>query len=355
MVLGQVSAGAEPARFQYTEVHMGVQTRLVLRAPTAAKAERAAQAAFRRIEQLESAMSDYRASSELMRLCAGAGQGPVAVSRDLFRVLARCRQLSERSDGAFDATVGPVVGLWRKARKDGRLPPVADLEAARRLVGWREVELDAVRRTVSLKRPGMKLDLGGIAKGYACDAALAELRRLGLPRAMVEMGGDIAVGAPPPGRRGWRVAIPNASGPDAEQELANCAVSTSGDVEQFVEFAGVRYSHIVDPHTGLGLTTRIAVTVIAPSGELSDGLSTAISVLGPDAGRRLAQRYSGVRCYIRTQAPGASPVGETQLVAPASRGQQAQAAAPASRGQQAQAAAPASRGQQAQAVAPASR
>ncbi len=297
LTVGRAWVGATPTRFQYTEVHMGVQTRIVLYADGEAEAERAAASAFRRIAQLEDVMSDYRPSSELMRMCARAGQGPVPVSRDLFQVLLRCRELWERSDGAFDPTVGPIVALWRQARKSGRLPAEPDLEAARRLVGFRNVTLDARHRTVALAVPGMKLDLGGIAKGLACDAALAEVRRHGIRRAMVEMGGDIVVGARPPGMRGWRIAVPVAG---SVMELTDCAVSTSGDVEQFVEFAGVRYSHIVDPHTGLGLTRRIAVTVIAPRGELSDGLSTAISVMGEEAGKRLVERYPGVRCYVRT-------------------------------------------------------
>lgn len=303
---GPACAGFVPARFQYTEVHMGMQTRIVLYADREALAEKAARAAFRRIAQLEDVMSDYRASSELMRLCARAGQGPVPVSRDLFGVLLRSRELWARSDGAFDPTVGPLVALWRKARRDRQLPALSDLEAARRLVGFQHVALDPHRRTVTLATPGMKLDLGGIAKGYACDAALAEIARHGVRSAMIEMGGDIVVGAAPPGTTGWRIAIPNAG---AVMPLSRCAVSTSGDTEQFVEFAGVRYSHILDPHTGLGLTNRISVTVIAPMGELSDGLSTAISVLGSEAGRRLAERYRGVRCFITTAAgePVASP------------------------------------------------
>lgn len=296
---GPAWAGSVPARFQYTEVHMGVQTRIVLYADSQARAESAASAAFRRIARLDDTMSDYRASSELMRLCARAGQGPVKVSPDLFRVLLRCDELHERSGGAFDPTVGPIVALWRTARKTGRLPPVAELESARALVGWSNVDLERRRRTVTLKRPGMRLDLGGVAKGYACDAALAEIRRHGIRSAMIEMGGDIVLGARPPDLRGWRIDVPNAA---EVMELSNCAVSTSGDAEQYVEFAGVRYSHIVDPRTGLGLTSRISVTVIAPRGELSDGLSTAISVMGRDAGLRLAARYPGVRVFMRAPA-----------------------------------------------------
>ena len=148
----------------------------------------------------------------------------------------------------------------------------------------------------------MRLDLGGIAKGYAEDDALRAMRRFGVRSALIEMGGDIVAGDPPPGRPGWRVEV-SAAGPEAPDRIitvANCAVSSSGDTEQFVEIDGKRYSHIVDPRTGVGLTDRIAVTVVARRGRISDGLSTAVSVLGAAAGSRLLDAYRGATASIRT-------------------------------------------------------
>jgi thiamine biosynthesis lipoprotein len=279
---------------------MGMQARVVVYAPDEPRARRAASAAFRRIGALDAALSDYRRESELMRLCDHAGKGPVKVSADLFRVLSRAQELAKWSDGAFDVTCGPVVALWRQARRTGRLPSDADRQAALKLVGWRNVVLHPTRREVELKMPGMRLDMGGIAKGYACDAAMKEIRWYGLRRAMVEMGGDLVVGDPPPGKPGWAIEIPNADDPlDRLQYLSGMAVSTSGDTEQWVEIGGKRYSHIVDPRTGMGLTSRTAVTVIARRGEISDGLSTALSVLGEDAGRELARRFGALSVYTR--------------------------------------------------------
>jgi len=150
----------------------------------------------------------------------------------------------------------------------------------------------------------MQLDLGGIAKGYACDEAIRTLKANGIKSALVEMGGDIVVSGPPPGKKGWEIEIANADAARSLDKprmlaLSNSAVSSSGDTEQFVEIGGKRYSHIVDPRTGLGLTDRIAVTVVAPNGVTSDGLSTAISVLGDKKGRALANTYPGVSVYIR--------------------------------------------------------
>ncbi len=291
-------SSAAPERYQYTEVHMGVQTRVVLWAEGPAVAESAARAAFNRIEQLDSAMSDYRVDSELNRLSAKAGGPAMKISRDLFAVLALSCDLARRSSGAFDPTVGPLVRLWRTARRSGRLPEAAALKAARAASGWRMMILDAHARTARLARPGMKLDLGGIAKGYACQKAVQAVAQQGVRSCLVEMGGDVALGAAPPGERGWRVEIPNAPEPQRMQMLSNCAVPTSGDTEQYVEIGGKRYSHIVDPRTGTGLTSRIAVTVIAPDGGLSDSLSTAVSVLGEAQGRKLCTQFKGVRLFL---------------------------------------------------------
>jgi thiamine biosynthesis lipoprotein len=153
----------------------------------------------------------------------------------------------------------------------------------------------------------MRLDLGGIAKGYACDEAIRVLKKYGIGSAMVEMGGDIVVSGPPPGADGWMIDVPNADVTWRRRTLCNAAVSSSGDTEQYIEIDGRRYSHIVDPRTGVGLTDRIGVTVIARDGITSDGLSTAISVLGLTEGQSLAKTY-GVTAYIRC----ASEFGEAK-------------------------------------------
>lgn len=289
------------ARFEYTQLHMGVQARIVLYAPDQAVAERACRAAFRRIAEIEDIMSDYRPTSELMRLCAKAGGTPVPVSEELFFVLQRAQQLSARSGGAFDVTVGPYVALWRRARKTGQFPSEAELQQARARVGWQKIRLDAASRTAQLIVSGMRLDLGGIAKGYACDEALKTLKRHGVDRALIEMGGDLVLGEAPPGEKGWRIKLPIAKPRTTDQvlTLAKLAISTSGDLEQYVEFKGRRYSHIIDPRTGLGVTNRVQATVIAPDGITADSLATALCVLGEKRGRLLLRAYPGTKVYFR--------------------------------------------------------
>ena len=286
------------ARFEYTEYHMGVDVRIVAYAPDAKTAERDCAAAFERFAELDTIMSDYRADSELMRLCAQSGGPPVPVSKDLFRVLLRAQQVARQSGGAFDVTCGPLVALWRKARKTFVLPTPEDIEQARSLVGWQKMRLNPSKHTAQLLVSGMKLDLGGIGKGYADDCAQQVLKRRGITRALVEAGGDIVVSDPPPGESGWKIQVPNAAASPL-MTFANVAVSTSGDTEQFVDIGGKRYSHILDPRTGQALTSRVQVTIIARDGITSDSLSKVASLLEPDVSAAIIKLYPGTTTYIR--------------------------------------------------------
>lgn len=280
---------------------MGIDARIVVYAESEDRAIDAAAAAYKRIAELEQVMSDYRASSELMQLCAKAGQGPIKVSKDLMRVLVQAQEISRVTNGAFDVTVGPLIQLWRGARRAKELPTVAQVSAARDLVGYRMMKLDLRRGTVELLKPGMRLDLGGIAKGDAADEAMKVLKQHGIRSALIEMGGDILVSAAPPGAKGWRLEVPNASKTLAMPQMlfTNCAVSSSGDTEQFTEMNGARWSHVVDPRLGWALTSRAQATVVAKNGLLSDPLSTAMTV-GSDSERKaLLQRWPQVRSWVR--------------------------------------------------------
>lgn len=295
-------------RFEFTQPQMGMPFRIVLYAPDAARAAASAEAAFARIAELNAILSDYEDESELTRLSRTSGSGQwVPVSRDLWRVLECGQQIARASDGAFDMTVGPYVQLWRRARRQRELPPPEKLAAARQAVGWRLIELDPVGHRVRLTSPGMRLDLGGIAKGYALQEALAVLKREGTPHALVAGGGDIAAGEPPPGARGWRIEIAPLDVPEAPPPryvlLRNHALVTSGDLFQRVEINGVRYSHIVDPRTGVGLTDHSLVTLIGSDAMTIDALSKVVSVLGPEKGLRLVTAGRDVDVQI-VRKPG---------------------------------------------------
>ena len=287
------AANFQQERFEFAQVQMGVDFRFTLYADDRAAATDAAAAAFARIEQINSRHSNYLPDSELTRLCRTAGTGQdVPLSDDLFRVLNASQELARKTNGAFDVTVGPYTKLWRRARRRKQLPSPAQLDQAQKAVGFQHLQLDACQRTATLLRPDMRIDLGGIAKGYAADEALKLLEQHGVTRALVDGSGDIAVGQAPPGRRGWRIAISALDRAHSSRRvllLTNAAVATSGDAWQHVIIDGQRYSHIVDPQTGLGLTSPRSVTVVADRGMRADSLASALSVLEPAKGLKLIQ------------------------------------------------------------------
>jgi len=269
---------------------MGTLFQIVCYAADLNIARLAASAAFSRIAELDDIMSDYSPASELTRLNQQSGGPSQKISADLFFVLSQAQQISRMTDGAFDVTVGPIVQVWRRARRRHELPDSGRLAQALHAVGFRKLQLDATSQSVRLGESGMALDLGGIAKGYAADEGLRVLRQSGLSSALVAAGGDIAVGNPPPGTEGWTIAVSPlepTEQPMKQLLLSESAVSTSGDAEQFVEIGGKRYSHIVDPKTGIGLLGHRSVTVVAPNGITSDSLATAVCVMGPSRGLEL--------------------------------------------------------------------
>ncbi len=289
-------------RYAFTHRQMGTTFNVLLYAADSVQAREAADAAFRRIDTLNAILSDYRDDSELNALCRTAGSGRwVRVSPDLWRVLRISHRAARKSNGAFDLTVGPVVRLWRRARRQHELPTDAALQAAKTRTGYAYVRYHPFRKAVRLQKPGMQLDPGGIGKGYAVDEALKVLAQNGIKAALVDGGGNLALGAPPPGTAGWQVQVGAMEGDTSHAvavTLHHAGVSTSGDRYQYVEIAGKRYSHIVDPATGTGLVNQCTVSVIARNGTEADWLSTAASVLGPAQGLRLVKKVPKASAYI---------------------------------------------------------
>ena len=300
---------------------MGAQARIVLAAAEEASAADAANVAFAEMDRLEAVLSDWRVDSEVRRLAdhaARAWDEPKPVSPLLYDALERSLSISRATQGAFDVTVGPLVRLWRGVLAGGAWPSEEQLTEARSRVGYEKLTLATHRAQesqesrgpqgegegeVRLGAAGMQLDFGGIGKGLACDRALAVLRELGYPRSMVELGGDLALGQAPPGERGWEVHLLCAEGERVEVRfLENLGIATSGRSEQFLEHAGRRYSHILDPRTGLGLERDLCVTVFAPEASLADALASAVSVLGAKAGRRAIVQWPEVSVRIVDRA-----------------------------------------------------
>jgi thiamine biosynthesis lipoprotein len=290
-------------RFAFEKAEMGVPFRVTLYAPDEVTAKTAADAAFSKVEALNAIFSDYDSDSELSRLSDSSGRGrPVPVSDDLWSVMNFAQAVAVRSHGAFDMTMGPVINLWRNARHKKEMPKPEKLAEALARTGYQAVHLDSATHTVELLKPRMRLDAGGIAKGYAAAEALKVLEQNGFPEALVAAGGDIAAGAPPPDSAGWRVEITalDAEGAPASRflQVAHCNISTSGDLYQRLEFNGKRYSHIVDPMTGIGLTDHSLVTVIARDGMTADAFSKVLSVLGPERGLAMIEEVEGAAAHV---------------------------------------------------------
>ena len=295
-------------KFVFEKAEMGLPFRVSLYAADEATAKAAADAAFERIAVLNSILSDYDSDTELSRLSMTSGQGKIVpVSSALWKVLSRAQEFAELSGGAFDITVGPLVNLWRRARRMQEMPSAQAIEEMKARVGYRNLRLDPAHHTAELLLPEMRLDLGAIAKNYAIDQAIALLRQRGITRALVGGSGDMTASDAPPGQPGWRIEVAPLDTPDAPPAqiiyLKNRSIATSGDMFQRVEIGGKRYSHIVDPHTGIGLTDHALVTIVAPDGMTANGLSTSTCVLGPERGLKLVEQIPGAAAHI-VRKPG---------------------------------------------------
>jgi thiamine biosynthesis lipoprotein len=294
------------SRYAFERPEMGVPFHVVLYAADREVAREAALAALNRVRELNDIFSNYEYDSEISILNRSAGSGQrFTVSAELWEVLIAAQTLAARSEGAFDVTVGPYANLWRRARRRGEMPRPDLMARAQAAVGYDKLDLDPRTRTVELPLENMRIDLGGIAKGYALDQALRVLESRGIRRALVEGGGDIVVGDAPPQRPGWRAELSALDSANTSAKtfllLQNQAIATSGDTAQHVVIHGVRYSHIVDPRTGLGLTNQSQVTVIAPDGLTADSLATTLSVLNPEAALEFVREMPGVDAAVARQ------------------------------------------------------
>ncbi|MBK7645421.1 MAG: FAD:protein FMN transferase [Planctomycetes bacterium] len=278
---------SSPAPVRRSQLLMGTTLTLTLDATADEHSEAALQAAFDEVRRLEGLLSDWDPQSELSRLGrAGAAQlGP-----ELEDVLGRSLEIAERSQGAFDPSVGALVSLWRGARS---VPGADERVRALASVGWRTIELDRTTHHVRLHTRGTALDLGGIGKGFALDRAARILRAHACPRALLDFGGQLLALDAPQGRKGWPVAVRDPRGgerPLFELELCSASLATTSDEQRGLVIEGQRFSHVIDPRSGLPVEGRLAACVLAPDATSADAWSTALFVLGSASGIPLAER-----------------------------------------------------------------
>lgn len=286
-------AAGEPRPFTRARYLMGTLLELLVYAPDRAQADRAMDHAFAEVARLEAILSTFRPDSDVSRLNRAPVGQVVAVSPEVIELLAKSRELSEMTQGAFDVTVGPLIALWQHATETDMPPSAEALAAARNRVGLRH--LAVVGDTICRLREGVEVNFGGIGKGYALDRAAEVLRAEGIDAALLNFGGQVLVAGLPPGQTCWTVEVRDPRDPwNPERPLSVLwlvagSVSTSADYARGLTVAGRSYSHILDPRTGLPVAGLQSATVIAPTAAEADALSTALYVLGPEAGRRLAE------------------------------------------------------------------
>lgn len=295
----------EHHRAEYVHATMGTKFHFIAYAADSQRVSEAFTEAAQRLDALNASLSDYIFSSEVSRLSSGSGQGYWRIlPTDLWQVLSWGNQLAAQSQGAFDMTVGPLTRLWRISLRTGKLPSPRRLTSARASVGHEYLVLDATKQRAQLMRPGMQLDLGGIAKGYAVDEALAVLQRHGIRSALVDGGGDLRAAGSPPHSEGWTLTLQDLTEtPNEPRLITNLAVATSGDLYQTVTIGEREFSHIVDAKTGLGLEFRRSVTVLAPDTMTADALASALSVLPvKESASLLRKHYPDATARIATKS-----------------------------------------------------
>ena len=292
---------------------MGTFARVVSVAADSRTAKKAIEAAFEQLHSVELLMSTYRDDSETGKINHSAAKEPVRVSKSTFEVLQKALEFSKLSDGAFDITVGALSDLWRSAAEANSVPSDAELDEARSVVGYEKLILDGNDMSVRFAVDGMKLDAGGIAKGYAIDRAVEAMQRCGAIGGMVDVGGDIrCFGAPPRGKKRWLIGVQDPSETETVintgryllvLKLTDAAVATSGHYRRFTLIKGKKYSHIIDTETGSGSDGLASVTIISKNATEADALATAVSVMGREKGLALIETIPQTEAILISSAP----------------------------------------------------
>ena len=291
---------------------MGTFARVVVVAKDAGTAQKCIEAAFAEIDNVDNLMSDYKSDSEIGIVNNNAAEKAVRVGEETFEVLQRSIEFSKLTDGAFDITVGPLVDLFRTAKENHIAPSQVQIDMAKTKVGYEKLILDPANKTVKFAIEGMRLDLGGIAKGYGIDKAIEAAKKVGALGAMVDIGGDVrCFGIPAKGKDHWLVGLQDPNLPAdtpgldimLKLRITNDAVATSGDYQQFVIINGKEYSHIIDRQTGTSSEGLSSVTIIADNATDADALATAVSVMGAEKGLALIENLPETEAILIPSGP----------------------------------------------------
>jgi thiamine biosynthesis lipoprotein len=271
---------------------MGSAFNLIIVSADSNKANHLARKSYELVDSLNHIFSNYDSSSELSKINASAGLLPYKMSRAMLDLVQKSQYAYIQSKGAYDISIGPLSSLWRNARKAKLFPEASTVLATKKLVGFAQVKINKRLGTIFLPNANMQLDFGGIAKGYIAQWVINFLKANGIQQALVDAGGDIVMSGPPLNQKGWLIGVNLPETTDQllnkKLQLSNCSVATSGDVYQFIEYKGVKYSHIINPLTGYGVTNLRNVTIVAKTGATADWLATACSILPIKEAKQLA-------------------------------------------------------------------
>lgn len=283
---------AQTRKFSYSEMKMGSAFNLIIVSADSNKANHLARKSYELVDSLNHIFSNYDSSSELSKINASAGLLPYKMSRAMLDLVQKSQYAYIQSKGAYDISIGPLSSLWRNARKAKLFPEASTVLATKKLVGFAQIKINKRLGTIFLPNANMQLDFGGIAKGYIAQWVINFLKANGIQQALVDAGGDIVMSGPPLNQQGWLIGVNLPETTDQllnkKLQLSNCSVATSGDVYQFIEYKGVKYSHIINPLTGYGVTNLRNVTIVAKTGATADWLATACSILPIQEAKQLA-------------------------------------------------------------------
>ena len=283
---------AQTRKFSYSEMKMGSAFNLIIVSADSNKANHLAQKSYELVDSLNHIFSNYDSSSELSKINASAGLLPYKMSTAMLDLVQKSQYAYIQSKGAYDISIGPLSSLWRNARKAKLFPEASTVLATKKLVGLNQVKINKRLGTIFLPNANMQLDFGGIAKGYIAQWVINFLKANGIQQALVDAGGDIVMSGAPLNQQGWLIGVNLPETTDdllnKKLQLSNCSVATSGDVFQFIEYKGVKYSHIINPLTGYGVTNLRNVTIVAKTGATADWLATACSILPIQEAKQLA-------------------------------------------------------------------
>jgi thiamine biosynthesis lipoprotein len=292
LVFSSPLAQAQAGKFSYSEIKMGSPFNIIIVSADSVKANRLARNCFQLVDSLAHIFSNYDSSSELSKINASAGLLPFKMSTAMLDLIQKSEQAFIQSKGAYDISIGPLSSLWRNARKSKDFPNTTTVLATKKIVGLAQVKINKRLGTIFLPNSGMQLDFGGIAKGYIAQWVIDYLKTNGIQQALADAGGDIVMSGAPRNSKGWLIGVNLPETTDnllnKKLQVSNCSVATSGDVYQYFEKEGVKYSHIINPLTGYGVSSLRNVTIIAKTGATADWLATACSILPIKQAKALA-------------------------------------------------------------------